>query len=55
MHREIKMAEDGNSKRRAEGDDQATKSAKAIRLLREVTTLLSEEEAKETLGAEETT
>ena len=55
MHREIKMAEGANSKRRAEGDDQASKSAKAIRLLREVTTLLSEEEAKETLGAEETT
>ena len=55
MHREIKMAEDGNSKRRTEGDDQASKSAKATRLLREVTTLLSEEEAKETLGAEQTT
>lgn len=49
------MAEDGNSRRRAEGDDQASRSAKAIRLLREVTTLLSEEDAKETPGAEETT
>ena len=49
------MAEDGNSRRRAEGDDQVSRSAKAIHLLREVTTLLSEEDAKETPGAEETT
>ena len=41
--------------RRAEEDDQASISPKAIRLLREVTTLLSEEEGKETPGVEEST